>query len=76
MIIDDKLNPQDKPRFKRIYIYCEAINKVFLDGCRTISGFDGSFLKSNYKGQILRVVGVDGSNDMYPVAYDVVDSEC
>lgn len=38
-------------------------------------GLDGCFLKGVIKGQILVVVGRDDNNQMYPIAWAVVDKE-
>ncbi|XP_074351925.1 uncharacterized protein LOC141691079 [Apium graveolens] len=48
----------------------------FKDGCRKIIGLDGCFLKSFVKGEILAVIGRDGNNGMFPIAWAVVDVEC
>ncbi|XP_052621581.1 uncharacterized protein LOC128127196 [Lactuca sativa] len=42
---------------------------------RDFLGLDGAFMKGPYPGQILSVVGIDGNNGTYPLAYAVVESE-
>jgi hypothetical protein len=37
---------------------------------------DGCHLKGPYKGQLLCAVVRDGNDDMFPIAYVVVDAEC
>jgi len=38
-------------------------------------GLDGCFLKGYYGGQLLSVVGQDGNNQIYVIAYAIVDVE-
>ncbi|GKE76405.1 mutator type transposase [Tanacetum coccineum] len=47
----------------------------FKAGGRDFLGLDGCFLSGPYPGQILTAVGVDPNNGIYPLAYDVVESE-
>ena len=39
-------------------------------------GLDGSFIKGHHKGQLLTAVGVDPNNQMYHIAYTLVEFEC
>ncbi|XP_031120345.1 uncharacterized protein LOC116023481 [Ipomoea triloba] len=61
--------------FERIYVCFGALKKGFLEGCRRFIGLDGCFLKGKLKGEILSVVGRDGNNQMYPIAWVVVEIE-
>lgn len=63
------------PIFQRIYICLIPIREGFMAGCRNIIGLDGCFLKGLVKGMILMVVGRDGNNQMFPVAWAVVENE-
>lgn len=65
----------DVTRFKRIYVCIAALKKGWKDGCRPYIGLDGCHLKSIHKGQMLSVVGIDGNNGIYPVAWAIVESE-
>ncbi|GJW46799.1 multidrug resistance-associated protein 5 [Tanacetum coccineum] len=47
----------------------------WLQGCRRVIGIDGCFLKTIYKGELLSVVGRDGNNQIYPIAWTVVSVE-
>ncbi|KAL0360085.1 UNVERIFIED_CONTAM: hypothetical protein Sradi_3693000 [Sesamum radiatum] len=47
----------------------------FLAGCRPILGVDGCHLKGPHGGILLTAVGVDPNNNLYPVAYAVVQRE-
>ncbi|KAJ8626415.1 hypothetical protein MRB53_019722 [Persea americana] len=62
-------------RFKRIYICFEDLNKCFSKHCRLVIGLDGCHLIGPRSGILLIVVGRDGNNQMYPVAYAVVEAE-
>ena len=54
----------------------EACKVGFLAGCHPMIGLDGCFLKGQYRGQLLVVVGQDGNNSFYPIAIAVVHTEC
>ncbi|KAK1553267.1 hypothetical protein Q3G72_031866 [Acer saccharum] len=64
------------PVFQRLYICLGALKKGWKEGCRRILGLDGCFIKGFYTGQLLTAIGVDPNNQMYPVAYALVESEC
>ncbi|KAL3833744.1 hypothetical protein ACJIZ3_008480 [Penstemon smallii] len=57
--------------FKSIYICWGALKKGFLEGCRPVIGLDGTHLKTERGGVLLTAVGIDGNNNMYPIAYAV-----
>ncbi|XP_031121220.1 uncharacterized protein LOC116024467 [Ipomoea triloba] len=61
--------------FERIYVCFSAMKKGFLGGCRRFIGLDGCFLKGKLKGEILSAVGRDVNNQMYPIAWAVVEIE-
>ncbi|KAL8555977.1 hypothetical protein ACS0TY_003696 [Phlomoides rotata] len=62
-------------RFNRMYICWEALKRGFIGGCRPILGVDGCWLKGKHGGNLLTAVGVDGNNNLFPIAYAVVDKE-
>ncbi|KAL2896876.1 Lactotransferrin [Bienertia sinuspersici] len=77
-----KSNPNNTIKFKldngifeRVYICFDAIKKGFLAGCRPFFGIDGCFLKGPFGGQLLVVVGRDGNNQMFPIAWACVEVE-
>jgi hypothetical protein len=71
-----KLEPkQVKPIFQRIYICLEACKKGFMAGCRKVIGLDGCFFKGATNGELLCAVGRDANNQMYPLAWAVVEKE-
>ncbi|XP_059650423.1 uncharacterized protein LOC132296229 [Cornus florida] len=61
--------------FQRIFISYAAMKKGFTDGCRPFLGVDGCFLKGPHGGHLLSTVGCDGNNQMFPVAFAVVEAE-
>ena len=62
--------------FQRIYVSLDAYKKGFMQACRPIISLDGCFLKSSFGGQLLCAVGKDANENMYPIAYAVVEKEC
>ncbi|GJT57276.1 mutator type transposase [Tanacetum coccineum] len=65
----------EERKFKWIYICLGPLKDGFRAGGRDFLGLDGCFLSGPYPGQILTAVGVDPNNGIYPLAYDVVESE-
>ena len=78
MMCDAQLHSQadQNPKFMQLYIYMDACKKGFRTGYRPIVGFDSYFVKGPHRGQLLDAVGIDPDNAIYPIAYDVVESEC
>ncbi|XP_050211280.1 uncharacterized protein LOC126661469 [Mercurialis annua] len=66
---------EGKRVFNRMFICFDACKKCWLSGCRTIIGLDGCFLKGICKGQLLSAVGKDGNNQMYPIAWAIIDKD-
>nr|KYP60270.1 hypothetical protein KK1_015723 [Cajanus cajan] len=58
---------------KKIYICFEACKSAFVHTCRPLIGLDGCFLKGDYGGQLIAIVGKDGNNQMIPIAFAVVE---
>ncbi|XP_057452787.1 uncharacterized protein LOC130744635 [Lotus japonicus] len=65
----------DGPVFQRIYVCFAACRMAFARHCRPLIGLDGCFLKGVYGGQLLTAVGKDGNNQMFPIAFAVVEAE-
>ncbi|KAJ4822644.1 hypothetical protein Tsubulata_016404 [Turnera subulata] len=63
--------------FQRLYV-CLRVGKMgFKAGCRPFIGVDGYHLKGAYKGQqLLAIVGKDANENIYPIAWAVVESKC
>ncbi|XP_074313734.1 uncharacterized protein LOC141648926 [Silene latifolia] len=63
------------PIFQRMYLCFKAVKDGFLAGCRPLVGVDGCHLKGAYPGMCLVAVGKDGNNNIYPIAWAVVEVE-
>ncbi|XP_057809025.1 uncharacterized protein LOC131023500 [Salvia miltiorrhiza] len=61
--------------FKALYIGFSSLKKGFMEGCRWILGLDGCFLKTHLGGQLLSAIAKDGNDQMYPLAWAVVEVE-
>jgi len=62
--------------FHRMFVCLDACKKGMIAGCRPMIALDGCHLKGPYGGLLLCAVGRDGNDDMFPIAYVVVESEC
>ncbi|KAL2235316.1 UNVERIFIED_CONTAM: hypothetical protein Sindi_1263800, partial [Sesamum indicum] len=62
-------------RFEKFYVCFSALKQGFLGGCRPVICVDGCHLKGPHKGILLTAVGVDPNNNLYPIAYAVVQRE-
>nr|GFC36997.1 hypothetical protein CTI12_AA204890 [Tanacetum cinerariifolium] len=71
--VDEK--DDGKIYFKRIYICFKAMIEGWSAGCRKVIGLDGCFLKSTCRGELLTAMGRDGNNQMFPIAWAVVNIE-
>ncbi|XP_077251785.1 uncharacterized protein LOC143891010 [Tasmannia lanceolata] len=63
------------PTFQRLYVNLHAMRQGFLAGCRPFIGLDGCHLKGPWGRQILSAVGKDTNEQMFPIAYAVVEAE-
>ncbi|CAI9287636.1 unnamed protein product [Lactuca saligna] len=61
--------------FERFYVSFKGVVDGWLDRCRKVIGIDGCFLKGICKGELLSAVGWDGNNNIYPIAWAVVNVE-
>lgn len=52
-----------------------AMREGFKFGCRPLISIDGCFVKGPYKGQLLCAVGRDGNENIYPIAFAVVEAK-
>ncbi|XVF84449.1 hypothetical protein PTKIN_Ptkin17bG0037800 [Pterospermum kingtungense] len=76
IIATDRVTPKSPIHFKRMYMCFDALKRGFRKGSRPIIDVDGCFLKGPTQGELLTVVGRDGNNQMYPIAWAVVEVEC
>ncbi|GKV28230.1 hypothetical protein SLEP1_g37311 [Rubroshorea leprosula] len=70
-----KPTPDSKLVFLGFYVCFATLREGFIAGCRPILGLDGAFLKGPCKGQLLFAVGRDANNQMYPIAWAIVEGE-
>ncbi|KAL3632957.1 hypothetical protein CASFOL_025941 [Castilleja foliolosa] len=70
----ESITQMTQSQFLRLYICFEACKTGF-QYCRKVVGVDGCFLKSTYGGQLLTAVGIDPNNNMFPIAWAVVEAE-
>ncbi|KAK8625931.1 hypothetical protein V6N13_057086 [Hibiscus sabdariffa] len=75
VIIQVERNGDGITKFHRMYICLAAIKQGWKEGCRLSIGIDGCFLKTITKGALLVVVGRDANNQMFPIAWVVVEGE-
>ena len=75
-MIKVELNEKREPIFQRIYICLHACKEGFKTGCRPLVGLDGCHVKGPHPGQVLFAVGIDGNNQMFAIAYAIVELEC
>ncbi|XP_057248887.1 uncharacterized protein LOC130590461 [Beta vulgaris subsp. vulgaris] len=61
--------------FQRMYVCLQPCKEGFIQGCRHILGVDGCHLKGIWPGVCLVAVGKDGNNNLFPVAWAVVEVE-
>ena len=61
--------------FERMYVCLDACKRGFLAGCRPLIGIDGCHLKGTTGGQLLVAVGKDGNDNIFPIAYAIVEIE-
>ncbi|XP_038984441.1 uncharacterized protein LOC103708840 [Phoenix dactylifera] len=62
-------------RFRRLFICFHASLMGFIKGCRPLIFMDGTFIKHKDGGVLLGATSTDGNDDMFPIAYGVVDTE-
>ncbi|KAL8104723.1 hypothetical protein AgCh_028794 [Apium graveolens] len=65
----------ERGRFLRFYLCLQPLNNAFMENCRKLVDLDGFHLKGPYGGKLLAVVGVDDNDDMYHVAWAIVETE-
>ena len=66
---------RDGAFFRRMYICLDTCKKGFKYGCQPIICLDACNLKGKYGGQLLCTISLDGNDDMFLIAYAVVEAE-
>ena len=73
-----KTNPKlvkDIPVFQRMFVSFKGPMKGLLSWCRPVICIDGSFMKTFLGGCLLAAIGMDGNNQMFPIAWAIVEGE-
>lgn len=66
---------KDDSSFHRLFVSFHASLYGFLQGCRPLLFLDSVSLKSKYQGMLLAATAADADDNVFPVAFSVVDSE-
>ena len=74
-MVNERDNLDSSLRFKRLYVCFKPVVEGFKVGCRRVIGLDGCFLKTITKGLLFSAVGKYGNDQMYPIAWAVVEGE-
>ncbi|KAM1110956.1 hypothetical protein ACFX13_010361 [Malus domestica] len=61
--------------FHRLFVSFHASLYGFQQGCRPLLFLDSIPLKSKYQGTLLAATAADGDDEVFPVAFTVVDAE-
>nr|GEX18345.1 hypothetical protein CTI12_AA105810 [Tanacetum cinerariifolium] len=73
--IDVDVQDNGQNRFHRLYMYFKVVKDGWLSGCRKVIGIDGCFLTHVCKGELLTAMARDANNQMYLIAWAIVDVE-
>ncbi|XP_057520708.1 uncharacterized protein LOC130800981 [Amaranthus tricolor] len=66
----------DRPLvFMSIFISFKASLDGLFAGCKSLIGVDEAHLKGNYGGVLLSAIALNGTNEMFPVAWGIVSCE-
>ena len=63
------------PVFQRFFVMFKGLRDGWLLGCRKVLCIDGCFLKTFVGGMLLSTVGRDPNDQMFPLAWAVVEDE-
>ena len=74
-VVINSLPDVEPPMFWRMFICFDACKKGFIAGCRKVIGVDGCFFKGACNGELICAIGRDANNQIYPVAWAVVEKE-
>ncbi|CAA7021360.1 unnamed protein product [Microthlaspi erraticum] len=74
-IVETYPNAKNQDVLSRFYVCFEKLRTRWKSSCRPIIGLDGTFFKGIVKGCLLTAVGHDPNNQIYPIAWAVVQAE-
>ncbi|XP_021727672.1 uncharacterized protein LOC110694816 [Chenopodium quinoa] len=69
------INSQEPPLFMRMLICLRPLRDGFAKACRPLIGLDGCHLKGAYPRKILVAVAKDGNNNLFSLAWAIVEIE-
>ncbi|XP_074314199.1 uncharacterized protein LOC141649406 [Silene latifolia] len=64
-----------EPVFQRLFVCFASLKQGWLEGCRKLLCIDACFLKTFLGGQLISATGRDANEQMYPLAWAVVEGE-
>ncbi|XP_024969759.1 uncharacterized protein LOC112509126 [Cynara cardunculus var. scolymus] len=73
--MDVNLMADRSNKFRRFYVCFKALRDRWISGCQKVIGLDGCFLKGVCKAELISAIGREGNNQIYPLAWAVVDVE-
>ncbi|XP_021998068.1 uncharacterized protein LOC110895088 [Helianthus annuus] len=65
----------DKSRFEMVFVAIGAAVRSFMRNLRPVIIIDAAHLKGEFKGTLFLAVGMDGNNQILPIAYGIGKSE-
>ncbi|XP_043812733.1 uncharacterized protein LOC110615378 [Manihot esculenta] len=71
--INERLNPMCRVFDRMFWAFKQSIEGF--KHCRPVISIDGTFLYGKYTGCILYATGLDGNNQLFPLAFAIVDKE-
>ncbi|KAL2922094.1 Transposase for insertion sequence element IS406 [Bienertia sinuspersici] len=74
-LVVDGSKESNPPFFQRLFNCFDGLKKGWKEGCRRIICVDAAFLKTFLGGQILSAIGRDPNDQMFPIAWTVVEGE-
>ncbi|KAK5840128.1 hypothetical protein PVK06_009007 [Gossypium arboreum] len=75
-MVVQRVTANSLPHFKRYYVRFDALKRGWKVGYRPLIGLDGCSLKGPFKSEFLTAVGRDANNQMFFIAWVVVEVEC
>lgn len=75
VLLTDSSNEDKPPVFQRLFMGFDGLKKGWIEGCKRVICIDACFLKTFLGGQLMAAVGRDGNDQMYPIAWAVVEGE-
>ncbi|KAL2901090.1 hypothetical protein RDABS01_026172 [Bienertia sinuspersici] len=70
--VDNSTHPAT---FDKVFFCFDGVKQGWLKGCRKVLCLDGCFLKTYLGGMLLSAIGSDANEQMYPLAWAVVEGE-